>query len=132
LRERVISKSVWPRHDELFAALQDRYPPPAFGFIIHDLGDSWHVTVNRGDNVDLDTGLQSYESYQQMDRVYWVEVTATRQDSKPIQVKCGEYQVWCYATAPMQALVTVGKVTVGQKVLVAFIDGDRSMPVVIG
>lgn len=123
---------TWPSHDELFAALQDRYPSPNFGFSIIDSGDSWRVTMTRGENVDLDTDLQSYEAYRQLSGFYWAEVVATRQDTKPIQVKRGQHQGWCYATAPMQALIAAAKVSIGQKVLVCFIDGDRDKLCVVG
>lgn len=83
--------------------------------------------------VEVDAGLQRVESYPDTTILYWATVTQLDAAStRPVRAKRGQYEAWCYVTAPMKFLFTQGKVAVGDKVLVGFIDGDSALPVIVG
>ena len=64
--------------------------------------------------------------------VYWVQVEAMDPaQPKPVRVRRGAVSLDAYASLRVTELYQAGKLSVGDVVLLAFIDGDEAKPIVL-
>jgi len=113
--------------------LASRFPPPN-AWSVEEEADLYRIRFQTDvDEGELDAALAELAAHpdlrgSRMAEIVELDNTRTR----PVKVKRGKHEAWCYVGAPMKFLLTEGRLVVGDKVLVVFVDGDRSKPVIVG
>ena len=121
--ERDVSKED-VEYSELYALLSEK----SSSFSIGDQGDVWHVIID--DAAVVDDVVQQLKAFRVTHTLWGCVVVEVGSGERPLKVKRGEREESCYVTNLVRA--SLSKVTIGMKVLVGFVDGDRKKPVVVG
>jgi hypothetical protein len=115
------------RRQELINVFRERHP--GVGMSFREIDDESVEIIAHG-SVDLAI-IDEVSEFPDPRAIYACAcVELDPASEKPIKVKRNACEVWCYASNAMRALLAMGKLAVGDKVLVAFVDGDREKPCV--
>lgn len=129
--ERIIAKDRFPQ-GRLPEMLAERLV--GWSYSVEETSTNWIIRIfSNSSEADLDLVLNEVEAYPDLSIIRYAEITELVQgQAKPIKVKRGKHEVWCYAAPAVVFLLAQNKLTLGQRVPVTFLEGNRNMPMVIG
>lgn len=95
---------------------------PDWEYVVSEYPAAWHIKIDRGGET-LDDELREHEAYPDPRLAYQVEVTHVSPHGLGVRVKRGPHE---------GVVACVAQKAVGEKVILIFLEGDRSKPIIIG
>jgi hypothetical protein len=98
---------------------------PDWEYVVSEYPAAWCIKIDRGGET-LDDELQEHEAYPDPRASYLVEVSGVDAKSGQLKVRRGKHE-----RSVNDALNVANKKKAGDKAVVAFLEGDRSKPIIV-
>jgi hypothetical protein len=99
---------------------------PDWEYVVSEYPAAWHIKLDRGGET-LDDELLEYETYPDVRASYLVEVVNVDAKNAKVRIKRGKHE-----RSINDDLNVATKKKVGDKAMLAFLEADRSKPIIIG